>query len=133
MTDFSIERAVGIIAISVAVQTVLMLGLAIAGFLAYRRATAAFGQQLADLHATTQELSVTVGRAADSVSRGAQVVTSAIDDARHSANTVGMWLGSAATVVTKPKTAAAVGVLRAAEWWQRRRRAAKLARDTNSF
>jgi hypothetical protein len=132
MTDLStMERALGIIAVSLAVQTVLMVGLAVAGYLAYRRTTSAFAKQLADLHVMTQELSVTVNRAADSVSRGAQVVTSAIDDARHSANNVGMWLSTAATVVTKPRTAAAVGVLRAADWWQRRRRAAKVARATH--
>jgi hypothetical protein len=134
MTDLStMERALGIIAISVALQTVLMLAGAVAAYVAYRRATAAIDLQLAELRTTTAELAGTVNRAAESVARGTQVVTSAIDDARQSAGAVGAWLGTAASIVTTPRTAAAVGLLRSVQWWKSRRRAAKLAPVTRPY
>ena len=97
---------------------------------AYRRAMVAIDQQLAERRAMTMELSGVVNRAADSVARGTEAVTSVIDDARESAGAVGAWLGTAATVVTTPRTAAAVGLLRGVQWWKSRRRAADVPRPS---
>lgn len=134
MTDVStIERALTIIAAAVALQTLLLIGLGVSAWIAYRRTAGAIGAQLADLQQKTEALSITVNRAADSVTRGAHVVTAAIDDARQSAQTVGAWLNTAASVVTTPRTAAAVGVLRGVQWWKNRRHAAKLARATRVY
>lgn len=124
MTDLStMERALNIIAVAVALQTALLIGGAVAAFLAYRRATAAIASQLLELRATTDALSVTVNRAVDTVAHGAQAVTSAVDDARQSAHNAAAWLSTAAAVVTTPRTAAAVGLLRGVQWWKNRRRA----------
>jgi hypothetical protein len=126
MTDLStMERALNIIAVGVALQTALMIGGAVAAYLAYRRATAALTDQLVELRATTEALSVTVNRAADTVAHGAHVVTSAVDDARQSAHNAAAWLNTAAAVVTTPRTAAAVGLLRGVQWWKNRRQAAR--------
>jgi hypothetical protein len=126
MTDLStMERALNIIALGVALQTMLLIGGAVAAYLAYRRATAALAGQMAELRATTEALSDTVHRVADTVAHGAQVVTAAVDDARHSAQTAAAWLSSAAAVVTTPRTAAAMGLLRGVQWWKNRRHAAR--------
>ena len=126
MTDLAtMERALNIIALAVAVQTALLIGGAVALYLAYRRASAALTDQLVELRATADALSVTVNRAADTVAHGAQVVTSAVDDARHSAQTAAAWLNTAAAVVTTPRTAAAMGLLRGVRWWKNRRQAAR--------
>jgi len=126
MTDLAtMERALNIIAIAVAVQTTLLIGGAIALYLAYRRASAALTDQLGELRATADALSVTVNRAADTFARGTQVVTSVVDDARHSAQTAAAWLTTAASVVTTPRAAAAMGLLRGVRWWKNRRQAAR--------
>jgi hypothetical protein len=124
MTDLAtMERALNIIAIAVAVQTTLLIGSAVALFLAYRRTSAALAGELAELRATAAAWSGSVNRAVDTFSRGTQVVTSAVDDARHAAQTATAWLTTAASVVTTPRTAAAMGLLRGVQWWRNRRRA----------
>ncbi len=134
MTDLAtMERALNIIAIAVAAQTTLLIGGAVALYLAYRRASAALTDQLVELRATADALSVTVNRAADTVAHGAQVVTSAVDDARHSAHNAAAWLNTAAAVVTTPRTAAAMGLLRGVQWWKKRRQAARAHAVTHPF
>ena len=134
MTDLAtMERALNIIAVGVALQTALMIGGAVAAYLAYRRATVALAGQLVELRSTTDALSVTVTRAAETVAHGAQVVSSAIDDARQSAHNAAAWLHTAAAVVTTPRTAAAVGLLRGVQWWKNRRQAARARPVTHPF
>lgn len=134
MTDLAtMERALNIIAVGVALQTALMIGGAVAAYLAYRRATVALAGQLVELRSTTDALSVTVTRAAETVAHGAQVVSSAVDDARQFAHNAAAWLHTAAAVVTTPRTAAAVGLLRGVQWWKNRRQAARARPVTHPF
>lgn len=134
MTDLStMERALNIIAVGIALQTVLLIGGAVAAYLAYRRTTVALTGQIVELRAMADALSVTVNRAADTVAHGAHVVTSAVDDARQSAHNAAAWLNTAAAVVTTPRTAAAMGLLRGVAWWKNRRRAARTAPVNHPF
>jgi hypothetical protein len=134
MTDLStMERALNIIAVAVALQTVLLLGGAMAAYVAYRRASALLTGQLLELRATAEAMSVTVNRAADTMTHGARAVTSAVDDARQSAQVAAAWLSSAAAVVTTPRTAAAMGLLRGVQWWKNRRQTARARPVTHPF
>ena len=134
MTDLAtMERALNIIAVGVALQTALLIGGAIAGYLAFRRTTAALTDQLVDLRDTADALSVTVTRAATTVAHGAHVVTSAVDDARQAAHNAAAWLNTAAAVVTTPRTAAAMGLLRGVQWWKHRRQAASTRAANSQF
>ncbi len=126
----TIERALNIIAVAMALQTTLLIGGAAAAYLAYRRASATLPDQLRELRVTADALSVSVNGAADTVAHGAHVVTSAVDDARQSAQAAAAWLTTAAAVVTTPRTAAAKGLLRGVRWWKNRRQAAR-ARPVN--
>ena len=69
-----LERALVVMAISMAVQTLLFMGAAIAAFVAWRRTTAAIAEAKAKAEAQVAELRVYLDRmAATSVRRPARV------------------------------------------------------------
>jgi hypothetical protein len=122
MTDLAvIERTLIVMAVAMAVQSLLLVGGAIGAWIAYRRATSALEHEVRELRARTDEVAAAVHRAAAAVARGTDAVSGAVDEARHAAGSVGAWVGSLATVVSTPRAAAAVGVLRGVQWWRRRR------------
>jgi hypothetical protein len=123
----TVETALVVIAVSLAVQTALFVGGAVAVLVGYQRARAAVAEELRELRATSDDIARSLHRAADAVGRGSDAVGAAVDDARHAVQHVSSWTGTVATAITTPRTAAAMGVLRGVQWW-RRRRQNKLAR-----
>jgi hypothetical protein len=115
------DTALVVIAVSLAVQTLLFAGGAVAVWLGYRRARAAMSDELRELRATTDDLARSLHRAADAVGRGSDAVGAAVTDARQAVHTVGTLTSTVATAISTPRTAAAMGVLRGVQWWRRRR------------
>ena len=134
-----LERALTVMAICMAVQTVLCVGGAIAAFIAWRRASAAMAEvkaktetQLAELRGYLDRLSAKVDEAADAFVRTTSTVDDVVSDARNAMGTVTSSVGSVASVVTAPRAALAMGLLRGFQMWRKRRAEQRLAAAVTS-
>ncbi len=116
-----IEGAMIVIAVSLAVQTIVLVAGAVWGLVTYRRLSIQVEREMAALKTTLDDVSRTVQRAADAVGRSTDAVGSAVDEARQAAQTLGKWTGTATTVLRAPRAAAVVGVIRGWQWWRARR------------
>ena len=134
-TDFAVmERALTVMAIGIAIQTLMMVGAAIAAFLAYRQAKLAIDQKVVELQghmnqvrAHIDRVADTVDEAASAVRRGTIAVSDVVEDARDALGRVRTGVATMAAVATAPRTAVAIGVLQGVQWWRRRRAAERLA------
>ena len=125
MAEFAgMERALTVMAVSLALQTVLMLAGIVGAWVAYRRTVAALQDEMRELRAKADAIALTVERAVEAVERGTDSVGAVVDDARHAVQTVGNWTGTVATALATPRTAAALGVLRGLQLVARPPRAA---------
>lgn len=125
-----LERALTVMAICLAVQTLLFVGAAVAGFVAWRRTTAALAEariaaeaQLTELRRHLNRVSNTVDEVAGAVLRGTSAVDNVMSDVRDAMGTVRHSVGSVASVVTGPRAALAMGVWRGIQMWRKRRAA----------
>lgn len=123
-----IERALMVMAIAMSVQTLLFVGAAIGAFIAWRKATAALeetrnamNEQIAHLRTHADRISGVVEEVAGTLRRGSDAVGDAVTDVRDAIGTVGNGLNSVASVVTAPRAAVALGVLRGISAWRRHR------------
>ncbi len=121
------ERALIFMAVCLAVQTLMMVGGALAAFLAYRNAKAAVDEKMVELQAHIDRISATVDEAVSAVKRATGAVGDVVDDARDALGSVRHGVASVASIATAPRTAVAIGVLRGVQWWRRRRAAERLA------
>jgi hypothetical protein len=126
-------------AICMAIQTVLCVGASIALFVAWRRASAAAAEakamadaQLAEMRRHLDRMSSRVDEVADAVVRGTSVVDDVVSDVRDAMGTVRNSVGSVASVVTGPRAALAVGLLRGFQVWRKRRAEQRLAAAATS-
>lgn len=134
-TDTAVmEQALVVMAIAMSAQTLLLLGAAIGAYVALRKANLAFENARIGLNARVDELRVhldrlsgTVDNVAGSVRRSTDAVGDVVSDVRDAMGTVRNSVGTVASVVTAPKTALAIGLLRGAAMWRRRRVAKRLA------
>lgn len=134
-TDIAVvERALIIMAIAMSVQSLLIVGAVIAGFIAWRKASRAFEEarqaldtQVTYLRATVDRVSGSVEEVAGSVQRGTQAVGDVVLDVREAMGTLRHSVGSVAAVVTAPRAALALAVVRGIATWRRRRGANRLA------
>jgi hypothetical protein len=117
----TVETTLVVIAVSLAVQTALLAGGAVAVWFGYRRAVAAVRDEVRELRATSDDIARTLQRTADAVGRGSDAVGAAVTDARDAVHSVGALTSTVATAISAPRTAAAMGVLRGVQWWRRRR------------
>jgi hypothetical protein len=117
----TVETALIVIAVSLGVQTLLLVAGAIAAAVAYQRARTAMAEEMRELRATTDDIARSLHRAAEAVGRGSDAVGAVVDDARQAVHSVGNWTGTVATAIGTPRAAAAMGVLRGVQWWRRRR------------
>lgn len=139
-TDTAVlENALVVMAVAMTVQTLLFVGLAVAGFIAYRRATVALAEarvraeaQVAELRVYLDRLAVTVDETARALRRGTTAVDDVMSDVRDAMGTVRNSVGSVASVVSAPKTALAIGLWRGIEFWRKRRAAQRLAAAATS-
>jgi len=126
-------------AIAMSIQTLLLVGVAVAGFMAWRRATEALAELRARAEAEVAELRVYLDRMADTVDETAQALrrgTTAVDDVmtdvKDAMGTVRNSVGSVASVMTGPRTALAFGLWRGIQVWRKRRAAQRLAAAATS-
>jgi len=122
-----------------AVQTVLLAGGAIAAFVAWRRASAALAEaknateaQLAELRVYLDRMSVRVDEAAEAFVRTTTTVDDVVSDARSAMGTVTRSVGTAASVVTAPRAALAMGLLRGFQMWRKHRAEQRMAAAVTS-
>ena len=128
-----LENAVIVMAVCMAIQTVLLLGVAIGGLVAYRRASEALVEakraadvQIGELRAHLERVSATVDEAAKALIRGTSAVDEVVTDVRDAMGTVRNSVGSVASVVSGPRTALALGLWKGLQTWRKRRDAQRL-------
>jgi hypothetical protein len=134
-----LERALTVMAICMALQTVLFIGITIAMFAAWRRASAAAAEakamaqmQIAEMRSYLDRMSTRVDEAADAFLRGTSVVDDVVTDVRNAMGTVRNSVGTVASAVTAPRAALAMGLLRGFQVWRKRRAAQRLAAAATS-
>lgn len=128
-TDTAVlENALTVMAICMAIQTLGLIAVAIGGFTAWRRTTAAMAnaksaaeQHVAELRVHLDRLSATVDEVAGAVIRGTSAVDDVMTDVRDAMGTVRNSVGTVASVVSGPRTALALGLLKGLQTWRKRR------------
>lgn len=122
------EQALIVMAVAMSVQTLLFVGAALGAFVAWRKAERALDEakramnaEIAHLRTNLDRISGTVEEVAGSVRRGTDAVGDVVLEVRDVMGTVGNSLQNVASVVTAPRTAVAIGVLRGVAMWRRRR------------
>lgn len=133
-TDTAVlERAVVVMAICMAIQTVMFIAAAVGGFVAWRRTTvavrearAAVDAQIAELRTHLAHMSDTVDETAGALRRGTEAVDGVMTDVRDAMGSVRSSVGSVASAVSSPGTALALGVLEGIRVLRKRRAASRL-------
>ena len=139
-TDTAVlEGALTVMAISMAVQTLLLIAAAVAGFIAWRKTTEALAEakakaeaQVAELRVYLDRMAATVDETALALRRGTNAVDDVVSDVRDAMGTVRNSVGSVAQVVTAPRAALALGLWRGIQVWRRRRAAQRVAAAATS-
>ena len=139
-TDTAVlEGALTVMAVSLAVQTLLFIAAAVAGFIAWRRTTEALAEakakaeaQVAELRVYLDRMAATVDQTALALRRGTNAVDDVVSDVRDAMGTVRNSVGSVAQVVTAPRAALALGLWRGIQVWRRRRAAQRVAAAATS-
>ena len=139
-TDTAVlEGALTVMAISMAIQTLLFIAAAVAGFVAWRRTTEALAEakakaeaQVAELRVYLDRMAATVDETALALRRGTNAVDDVVSDVRDAMGTVRNSVGSVAQVVTAPRAALALGLWRGIQVWRRRRAAQRVAAAATS-
>jgi len=134
-----LERALVVMAISMAVQTLLFVGAAVAGFIAWRRTTAALAEaknraeaQVGELRIYLERMAITVDETARALRRGQSAVDDVMTDVHDAMDTVRNSVGSVAQVVSGPRAALALGLWRGIQIWRKRRAAQRVAAAATS-
>lgn len=128
-----LENALIVMAVCMAVQTLMLIGVAIGGLIAYRRATEALSdakraaeRHAAELRGHVDHLSATVDEVAQAVVRSTTVVDGVLTDVREAMGTVRNSVGTVASVVAGPRTALALGLWKGLQSWRRHRDAQRI-------
>ena len=134
-----LERALVVMAISMALQTLLFTGVAVAAFVAWRRTSAAFADakekaeaQIAELRVQLERMAITVDETARAIRSGSTAVDDVMTDVRDAMGTVRNSVGTVAQVVSGPRAALALGLLRGIQVWRKRRAAQRVAAAATS-
>lgn len=133
-TDTAVlEKALIVMAICMAIQTVMFIGVTIAGWIAYRRTTDALTAaklaaeaEIAQLRVHLEHVSATVDEAARALIRGTSAVDGVMTDMRDAMGTVRSSVGTVASVVAAPRTALALGLLKGLQTWRKHRDAQRI-------
>jgi len=128
-TDIAVlERAMVVMAVAMAIQTLLLVAGVIAAFVAWRRAADAMAEarlmaeaQAQQLRAHLERMSDTVDETARALRHGTAAVEDVITDARDAVGTVRNSMGTVASVVTGKRAALAVGLYKGFQIWRQRR------------
>lgn len=130
-TDIAVlERALIVMAVCLAIQTLLFVVAGIGALIAWRRASAALVQarvaaeaQAAELRAHLNRITGSVEETARALRRGSSSVDDVMTDVRDALGTVRDSVGSVTSVVTAPRAALALGLWRGIQMWRKRRAA----------
>lgn len=130
-TDIAVlERALIVMAVCLAIQTVLFVVAGIGALIAWRRASVALLQaraaaeaQAAELRAHLNRITGSVEETARAFRRGSSSVDDVMTDVRDALGTVRDSVGSVTSVVTAPRAALALGLWRGIQMWRKRRAA----------
>jgi len=139
-TDTAVlEGALTVMAISMVIQTLLCIAAAVAGFIAWRRTTAALAEakakaeaQVAELRVYLDRLTATLDETSRALRRGQNAVDNVMTDVRDAMGTVRSSVGTVASVVTAPRAALAVGLWQGLQYWRKRRAAQRVAEAATS-
>jgi hypothetical protein len=128
-----LERTLIVMAICMAIQTVMFVAAAVGGFVAWRRTAEAVSAaritaeaEIAELKEKLERVSAHVEEAASAVIRGASAVDGAVTDARESFDNVKSSVGSVAKAVAAPEAAIAMSLWRGYKFLRKRRAAHRL-------
>jgi len=134
-----LENALIVMAICMAIQTLMFVAVAIGGFIAWRRTTAALSEakfaaeaQIAELRGHLEHVSATVDEAARALIRGTTAVDGVMTDVRDAMGTVRNSVGTVASVVSGPRTALALGLWKGLQTWRKRRDAQRIEATASS-
>ena len=139
-TDTAVlENALMVMAVCMAIQTLMFIAAAIGAFIVWRRMTAALidaraaaEAQLAELRAHLEHVSATVDEAARALIRGTTAVDGVMTDVRDAMGTVRNSVGTVVSVVAGPRTALALGLWKGLQTWRKRRDAQRLEATATS-
>ena len=128
-TDIAVlERALIVMAVCLAIQTLLFLAAGVGALIAWRRATAALQETRAAAEAQVQELRAQLNRITATVEetglalrRGSTSADDLIGEVRDAMGTVRDSVGNVASAVTGPRAAIALGLWRGIQMWRKRR------------
>jgi hypothetical protein len=130
-TDTAVlERALIVMAVCMALQTLLFMVAAIAGAVAWRRTTEALRSARAEageLRVYLDRMSARIDETSRALIRGTAAVDDVVTDVRDAMGTVRSSVGNVASMVAGPKTALAVGLMKGLQVWRKRRAAQRLA------
>jgi hypothetical protein len=134
-----LESALIVMAICMAVQTVMLIGVAVGAFIAWRRASDALAEMkltadahIAELRGHVQRIAATVDDTAAALKRGTNAVDGVMTDVRDAMGTVRNSVGTVASVVAGPRTALALGLLKGLQSWRKRRDAQRIEASATS-
>ena len=128
-TDIAVlERAVVVMAVCLAIQTLLFIGAAVGAFLAWRRASEAMAEaktmaqaQAAQFQGHLARITATVEETATALRHSTSTADDLVGDVRNVMGSVRDSVGSVASVVTGPRAALALGLWRGVQMWRKRR------------
>lgn len=133
-TDIAVlERALVVMAVCLVLQTLLFFAAGVGAFIAWRRAVAGLmearalaEQQVVELREQLVHISSRVDEAARAVSRGSTAVDDVMTDVRDAMGTMKNSVGTVTSMVTAPRAALALGVLKGIQTWRQRRAARRV-------
>lgn len=133
-TDTAVlDRALTVMAVCMTIQTAMFLAAGVAAVVAWRRTAVALAEardtaeaQIAELRGHLERVSATVDETAHTLIRGSSAVEGVVTDVRDAMSTVRNTVGTVASVVTPPRAALALGLLKGVQTWRKRRAAAGL-------
>ena len=139
-TDTAVlDKALTVIAICMAIQTVLCIAGTIAAYVAWRRASVALADakrateaQLVELRGHVDRIASRVDDVADAFVRTTATVDGVVSDVRGTMGTVTSSVGSVASAVAAPRTALAMGLLKGIQMWRKHRAGQRLAATVTS-
>jgi len=125
-----LERALIVMAACMAIQTVIFVAAAVAGLVAWRRTTVALSEakaQVGELRVYLDRMSARVDEASSALIRGTAAVDEVVTDVREAMGTVKNSVGNVASIVSGPKAALAMGLMKGVQIWRKRRAEQRLA------
>ena len=135
-----LETALVVMAVCMVIQTLMLVGVAVGAYIAYRRAANALAEaklaaeaHIGELRGQVQRIAATVDDTAAALKRGTETVDGVMTDVRDAMGTMRNSVGTVASVVSAPRTALALGLWKGLQSWRRHRDARVEAAATSDL